>query len=419
MIKQPELPLGHIKPLLLPALFIYLFVLFLLPEFCHPYDSSCWANWASQLQEQGFVSAYDKTSDINYLPLYLYILKGFSYLITDGQFYPNVYRLKAITWMFDIMSILLLCSMVKLESKRLRYFIFGILNVGFFYNTIIWSQVDGILACFVFSSFYFAYYKRAFLSIILFILGLNFKLQAIIYAPVLLVLWLPELKVKTLILFVFAALLLQCIIILPFVINGNAKNIWLVAFNSVDNSKVVSMNAFNLWYLFLKGNLMEIPDNLPILFGYTWRSIGLGLFCFFSTMVCLPLYLNVYKARILKHAVSFDLKLLLLSMTLMCYVFFFFNTQMHERYIHPAIIFLTALAFIFNKKLYWVIWLLVSLNYACSLEYVCDYLLLDKYKLMVFTPPFIAKVYTLGLMLLLYVWYKALPPKAFYFKKVE
>ncbi len=400
----------------MPAMLIYMMSLFLLPQYSHGWDSYCWSSWTIQLKEKGFVSAYEGGSPINYLPLYLYVLKGFSYFFSVEQIPEHIYKLKAITWLFDVASILLLCSLIKSESSRLSYFIFGVLNIGFFYNTIIWNQVDGILTFFIFSTFYFAYFRKTFLSLILFLLGLNFKLQAIVFAPVLLVLWLPGISLKKLTVYVLALVFLQCLIILPFLINGNAKNIINVAFGSVDYFSVVSMNAYNLWHLMLKGNFMEMPDNLPVFFGYTYKSIGLALFFIFSLAICLPLYLKVYKAKIMKHVLNIDLKLMLMSMALICYTFFFFNTQMHERYIHPVIIFLTALAFLYNQ---WGIWLIVSLNYAFSLEAICNFFKIEQYRLLVFYPVFMAWIYALGLTLLFYEWYLLLPKNAFQFKRVK
>lgn len=405
--------LSTIKPLLLPAAIIYVFTLFVLPTFVHEWDAYCWYTWANQLKEKGLVSAYEEGSRINYLPLYTYVLKLFSYLYPSDEMQANIYKLKAITWVFDMATILMLCSLVKKESKQWRYFIFGLLNVGFFYNTLIWNQVDGILTFFVFASFFFAYHKNIFGSLILFLLALNFKLQAIVFAPVLAALWWPQLTLKNTIRYVFLLVLIQVLIILPFLINGNAKNILKVTFESVDYFQFVSMNAFNFWHLILNGDLMTMPDNTTVLFGYTYKSIGLGLFSICCILICTPLYLKIYKAYLNKKEVHFDLKWLLLSMTLICYTFFFFNTQMHERYIHPVIIFLTALAFLYKQ---WGIWVLVSLNYALSLESICNYFKINHGVWFEYHADILAAVYALGLILIAYHWYKALPARAFYRK---
>ncbi|MDI1234941.1 MAG: hypothetical protein PSX81_11705 [bacterium] len=407
--------LKTIRPLLLPAVVIYIFTLFVLPTFVHEWDAYCWYSWANQLKVKGLVSAYEAGSQINYLPLYTYVLKLFSYLYATDDMQANIYKLKAITWLFDMATILLLCSLVKKESKQLRYFIFGLFNVGFFYNTMVWNQVDGILTFFVFASFFFGYHKNIFGSLVLFLLALNFKLQAIVFAPVLAVLWWPELTIKHTVRYVFLLGLLQALIILPFLINGNAKNILKVTFASVDYFQFVSMNAFNFWHLILSGDLMTTPDTTPVLFGYTYKSIGLGLFAICAILICTPLYLKIFKSHLSKQTVHFDLNLLLLSMTLICYVFFFFNTQMHERYIHPVIIFLTALAFLYKQ---WGIWILVSLNYAFSLDSICNYFKIDQNHLFVYYADFMAAVYALGLIWLAILWYKALPARAFYYKRL-
>ncbi len=406
MLKQfKSLPLSNCSPLLLPALFIYIAVVIIMPKFGHDYDIYCWGKWAVQLKSQGFVSAYDSTSEINYLPVFLYILKGFSMLFEVDRIMPNIYLLKAITWVFDTATILLVCSLVKNESNRMRYMLFGLLNVGFFYNTIIWNQVDGILTFFIFASFYLGWHKKITASILFFVLGLNFKLQGIIFAPILLLFWLPGLTLRKTLYYTFAAVLLQVIIVFPFLINGNLKNVVKVAFGSVDYFQFISMNAFNFWHLILTGNLRYMPDNEVFIMGMTHKTVGLILFCSAMCAICVPLYWRLLKAWQKKMDADFGLKLMLVAMALCGYVFYYFNTQMHERYIHPVMIFLTALAFLYR---HWVLWLLVTINYAISLEYICRYFELNNYETLVFNPRFMAVNFTIGLVMLSVIWYKTL-----------
>jgi len=87
----------------------------------------------------------------------------------------------------------------------------------------------------------------------------------------------------------------------------------------------------------------------------------------------------------------------LLLMTIIPLFFFFFNTQMHERYIHPAIGFSTLLAF---RHKHYGPWIIISLAYALSLESICKFLHLNNYGTMVFHPKFIAAWYGISLL-----WY--------------
>ena len=60
--------LSNIRPLLLPAFFIFAFVVFTLPQFGHGYDSSCWSGWTIYLKQNGLVSAYDGNMSVRNSP---------------------------------------------------------------------------------------------------------------------------------------------------------------------------------------------------------------------------------------------------------------------------------------------------------------------------------------------------------------
>ncbi len=403
-----------IKQFILPSLFICTFAFIFITQFGHKDDNDCWVLWATQLKLNGLSSAYADYSKINYLPLYLYVLKIFGHLFPTDQIAFNIYKLKAFTFLFDIAGILLICSLVKDEVKGLKYLIYGLLNIGYFYNTMIWNQVDGILTFFIFSAFYFAYFKKGFLSMLLFLLGLNFKLQGIIYFPILLAMWWPQLTVKKAIVYCIIFIGMQVIIVYPFLINGSPHNLLRMIYKSVGYNPVLSMNAFNFWHLFIKGNLMEMPDNVKLFFGLSYKNIGLILFAVSSFIVLIPLIIDLIKFQFYKKSFNPNLKLILIMAALVCFVFFYFNTQMHERYIHPAIIFLTALAFLYNL---WIPWLLIGLNYTLSLESILHFFNLNHSAYFLFDPFFIAILYTLGLFILFYHWYKALPPRMFVLEK--
>jgi Gpi18-like mannosyltransferase len=408
MLKKLELPeLNKVRHLLLPSVFIYIAIIFIMPRSGHPWDSTCWGIWATRMNS-GLVEAYSAYSPVNYLPLYLYVLKFYGWLVGVDQIYKHLYLLKIFTLLFDIGSILFLCSLVRPESKRFKYFLYGLFNIGFFYNTLIWNQVDGILAFFVFTSFYFAMKERIMLSAFLFVLALNFKIQGIIALPVIGLLWLPHLKPKLLLKLVLMAVLTETIIVLPFLINGNAKNIFSIVTNAVDYYQYISLNAYNMWCLLLDGNLMKMPDNIPFIGPLTYKQVGLILFMSLSALVCLPLYIQTIRKMIQKQPVQPDMKSMLLAIALIISFFFFFNTQMHERYMHPLMIFSTALAFLYR---YWSQWVIFSLAYTLNLEDICRYLKLPTYGTMIFHPDFIACLYGIGILILMNHWFRNKPFK--------
>ena len=53
----------------------YLTLVVLSPKNGHEWDNYCWGLWAETIQSKGLAAAYNSNSVINYLPLYLYVLK--------------------------------------------------------------------------------------------------------------------------------------------------------------------------------------------------------------------------------------------------------------------------------------------------------------------------------------------------------
>lgn len=402
MQKLPENQLlNNAKTLLLPAVFLFVFLALVLPQTGHPYDNHCWARWAEGLFNNGLQWGYDKNSSINYLPLYVYVLKLYSWFAGSANAcFSNIYYLKLFTLVFDVLSIIVMCSFIQNESKRLQWFLFGVLNIGFLYNTIVWGQVDGIFSFFVLVSFVAAFYKKTLFSTILFLIALNFKLQAIVFLPFLGIFWLQQVTIKKASLIVFSIMLAQFIIIAPFVFYGNAKNIVKVAFGSVDYFQVVSMNAFNIWHLLLNGDLMKTPDNITFM-GISYKNIGLLMFATVSFVLLFPYLKNLLLNFKQKTTQPFTLNFHILTLILIGYSFFFFNTQMHERYVHPSIVLISFYA-ILNQK--WGLWLLLTVNYALTLEGLVQFLKLNNYNTLVFDPKFSAAVFLIGFLWCFSLW---------------
>jgi Gpi18-like mannosyltransferase len=394
---------GEHRDLACLAAFTYGALLFLMPSFHFVYDLKCWENWSLLLYEHGLVAAYDPAlSTIDYMPLYLYVLKTYTWLCGSREaILANINHLKGLTLFFEVVSIAMLASMVKGKDKQLLFFIIGILNIGFLYNNMFWQQVDGILAFFLLTSFVFASQNRTMLSVVFFMLAFNFKTQAIILLPLLGILWLNGITLKKLLKCLFVALTVQAIIILPFLLNGNARHIFEIAFNSYGHYRKVSLNAYNIWYLVLDAYPPHVNDR-DTWMGISYHHYGLLMYIGSIIIIISPfMYLLIRnKCRI---PVGISHKFMLLSAALLPYVFFYFNTQMHERYIHCSIIFLTFLAFRYG---HWALYLIVSLNYFISLEGLLSVNRFIAKIPWLFDQQLTALIFTIGLAWLFTLWYR-------------
>jgi Gpi18-like mannosyltransferase len=396
----------HFTPIL--AVCSYLVLVLLAPKQGHEWDNYCWGLWAETIQTKGLAAAYDSDSVINYLPLYLYVLKIYALLIPKAALFEMTHCLKSISLLFDVASIFILTTLIEQENKRWKYFLLGLFNIGFIYNSFIWNQVDGILSFFVFTSILSAHKQKPILALSLFLLAINFKLQGIIFLPILLALLTESLKRQTLVKGGLLLIVLQTLILWPFITAGNVWNVWATAKGSMDYYPAISMNAFNFWYLFYEGSLMFVKDSGIFVLGFSHKQIGLTLFIGGSTLILFPLLLQSIKRLLGKEQSKTELQTILLSSSLITVLFFYFNTQMHERYVHTALIFSTGLAFLFGA---WGQWISLSLAYALSLESICKILNLENYNTVIFQPKFVSILYAISLAILFYHWAKTKPLK--------
>jgi Gpi18-like mannosyltransferase len=392
----------------LVAIFSYLVLVVLAPKQGHDWDNYCWGLWTEMIQNKGLAAAYNSDSVINYLPLYLYVLKIYALLIPKASLFEMTYCLKSISLFFDVASIFILTQFIDQENRRWKYFLLGLFNIGFIYNSFVWNQVDGILSFFVFTSILSAHKQKPILALSLFLLAINFKLQGIIFLPILLALLTESLNLKNLLKGSFILIALQTLILSPFILAGNVWNVLETAKGSMDYYPSISMNAYNFWYLFYNGNLMFYKDSGIFVLGLSHKQIGLTLFIGSTTLVLFPLLIQSLKRLLGKQQSKTELRTILLSSSLIAVLFFYFNTQMHERYIHTALIFSTALAFLYR---FWGQWICISLAYTLSLESICKILKLENYNTLIFQPKFISFLFSIGLIILVYHWVKSKPLK--------
>jgi Gpi18-like mannosyltransferase len=408
--------------LILVSAFTYVSLLFLLPEYHFVYDLKCWQDWSCLIHEHGLAAAYDpEISQINYMPLHLYILKVYTWLAGDtNAIREHINYLKAVPLFFEVLSIALLAAIPNNQEKRILYFIIGILNIGFLYNSMFWHQVDGILAFLLLVSFLYGMRRKTLTSIVFFMLAFNFKIQAICLLPLLGLLWLNRINARKAITYLALACLVEILIILPFLMNGNAKHIIQIVSNSYGHFEKTSLNAYNIWYLLLKDFPPHVSDNTTWL-GITYHQYGLGMYIAAIILIIFPIIQCLVRSRFnitigdLKEyrpgipendpakKRNISIKFLVLSAALLPYIFFYFNTQMHERYIHCSLIFLTLLAFHYK---HWALYLMVTFNYFLSLESLLSVNTFIGKASFLFGMKTQSVVFGIGLAWLFVLWYK-------------
>ena len=388
-------------------LLLFALYIIVLPRVYMTYDMGFWREWALYIHAHGLSAAYN--SSINYFPVYLYGLYIYDLLQGSTEHISaNINNIKLLFLFFDFLPLFVLCCFrQKILTFKIPY-LYLLLNMAYMFNSMIWGQMDTM------------YTNLAFLAIVtglvypvpavlLYLLALNTKPQAIEFLPVMvIVLYYSLSKIKTVVTAIVAAVALQILLLIPFMGNGGTGKLIYIATHAVDLYNKLSICAFNFWYLVAPGNPFFINDkDIFILLSY--KTTGLLLFSAAVAATGWPLFRHFRQLRLTNKRVdNYSYQLLFLGTGMICLFFFYFNVQMHERYAHPIIILFFFYSVVSrNYKLY----IVASVAYFLSLDKCFpDYLPVTHYKI-IFASKIIALWYTAVVVYGSYLYYKLVTTK--------
>ncbi len=148
------------------------------------------SQWYDFIQTHGGFAAL-KYNFSNYNVPYLYLLTLTTYLPI-----PKLIAIKTLSVVFDAVLALFVYLLIHLKYKHGYVALVGTLVVVFaptiFINSAAWGQCDAIYTAFCLGSLYFLLKERPAWACVFFALALSFKLQAIFFFPVLLILLLKR-----------------------------------------------------------------------------------------------------------------------------------------------------------------------------------------------------------------------------------
>jgi Gpi18-like mannosyltransferase len=347
-------------------LILFVLYLFLLPRVYMEYDMGFWREWALYIHRHGLSSTYTKDSPINYFPVFAYGLYIFDLLQgTDTNIIHNINSIKILFVIFDFLPIVVFCAFrQRLLQFKIPY-LFLLLNIAYVFNSMIWGQIDGIYTNLAFLAIVTAVIYPA-IGMFLFMLALNTKQQAIVFLPVIIMVLAYSVRnFKSAYLTIGTAIVTQVWLLFPFRSNGGISILLQHGLNSVGLYHNLSISAFNFWYLVSKHEPYLINDTETFVVA-SYHVWGLALFAVSGLAVLAPLMKKLWQLR--KVKLPFDehaYRLLFLCTGMLCLCFFYFNTQMHERYAHPIIIFFFFYGVV--SKNYWL-FALASIPYLLSLD---------------------------------------------------
>lgn len=384
------------------TLLFFVLIVFLLPIKTHG-DRWYWLHWAGYCLEFNLGTIYQFKIDghvpTNYHPFFLHCLNIFqSFFESTAEIKQNLFRVKFFPLVFDFIGAFSIFLLVKKDERTKLLPLFLLFNIAYLYNSIIWGQIDSIFTNFALLAIIFALRKQPGHAIVFYLLSLNTKLQSVIFFPLIGLLLLPSIfsKWKQSLTGLGVAALIQGVLLWPFYRAdqlGEMVNTLLAG--SVDLYARTSIMACNFWFLLFQYNSVTVADT-ELFWNIPYKTWGLLLFCLISALALIPVALRCFK--LWKENKPFDdrsKELVFLAMVLVSLAFFFFNTQMHERYSHPALI----LAFFYGYyRRSYLLYGLISIAYFLNLELsmkAFDW----NYKAWYFEPVFIAGIFGLCLLI--------------------
>jgi Gpi18-like mannosyltransferase len=385
-------------------LLLFLFITLLLPSLPGMgYDiHNCWEPWALYIHQNGLKNAYG--SDTDYMPVYQYILWAYVKISgTDKTIIENLRYISCATLLFDFLGLWYVAKWIDKKAAYFAVLLISILNLGYSYNTIIWGQIDGILSALVFISVYYAYKGNNLWAAVWLVLAFNLKIQTIIILPVWGLLFLNNIIAnrswKNIVLPVIAAAIVQVVLIIPFTLgNYGVRKIIYVIIHSFNKYHSVAVIEANIWHWLVPGNLLYTDDTKVWIAGLTYKQVGLALFFTSSFFALLPVILLIIKRWKTDNKRNLINKELIWVTSAMVYLlFYFFNTEIHERYCQPAFIFITAYTFFTGD---FITYILFSLMYFLTLEYSMHHLRLENYETFIFDFRFLSSITALIIIML-------------------
>jgi Gpi18-like mannosyltransferase len=333
------------------AIGIVFFVYFVhhYPKHSYEPDLNLFVSWAMCTQKNGVGVVYQNNlCNCNYHPFLVYVLHLWATWFPTEVGYTNIGWLRWFVVLFDLLIVFLAIRFAEIKGRQLAILLFALTlaNPAFWYNTFVWAQVDAIHTSLCMFSLYLIWRKNLTLSIGFWVLALFVKLQAIVLLPVLGLLWMSEwrqLRFSKTWLQLFGVFCCVLFFLSPFILAGRLSDLPKVAAGAVGFYQTITMNAYNIWFLIPERGALFESDLQPYIWGITHRAMGTAMFSLTTLWVLWPLWVKTWQ-RMKNSNQEISIDLALQTATALSIGFFYFNTQMHERYVVPALAFALALA---------------------------------------------------------------------------
>ncbi len=364
----------RIPVFVVPSLFLIGFLLRLLfvPNPGFEADITFWKSWGLAPFDHGLVWSMHNTNN-NYPTPFAYLL----WLITAiyslflnphnfDQFWTNtnvtfltLAKMPAILADMGIAAILYFLGKFapKFGFPKLPQIFYTILAMLYLFSPIsildgaLWGQVDSLGVIVYIAAALLAFSKRPFLAGMVYMLGLMTKLQNMIYGPLLFIFIWQDMGITGLFRAIAGSLLSFSLLNIEFLFARDAARIWASLTDNYDYFPLMSLNAYNIWWIVAGGNGMHVSDKLASIGIVNAKTVGLFLFIGGYLMATLSMAKNTLSQMFQNKPAQEEstgeenperlerIGMFFIALILAASSFFLFQTESHDRYAFPIAIF--------------------------------------------------------------------------------
>lgn len=341
----------------------------------YTFDVKINQQWGNKAFEHGIASLYtekvswseEKTS---YPPLFLYVLEFNSWLSlklfgnNDLLSHTYNYITKIIPTLCNL--IIGLAIFLYLREKNHKIAILGmcfyLFNPAIIYNTAYWGQFDSAYTILMFASIIFLLRKCYVRSSVFLLLAILTKVQSVVLLPVLIIVLLKDFDFKKMSNILITNFIVALIVMMPFILGGVVWNVWSTIAGSVDFSRSLTVNAYNLWYIISPAkpnDWQNLALDSKMFWGISFKALGIFMFFVFTFLTAYQLFKKTDERNIILASAS------------MVFAFFILPTQIHERYLFPFFALLCPLA-LTNRK-YLSVYLILTITHFFNLLFALPF----------------------------------------------
>jgi Gpi18-like mannosyltransferase len=356
-------------------------VLIRLPALTHayyPHDIAFWKSWLTYSTFFGIQNVYGlPMPGQTYPPVLLYLLWGLGSIFRgiwpraeDTPLLTAIVKIPAVAG--DILAALLLAAYIARRpavgatGRRAAAAILA-LHPALIWLSSLWGQVDVLHGGLAAGACVAALAGSAGWTGALVALGILTKPQGLIIAPAVAALLAARTGKRGIIRAILFGTATTIVVTLPFVLAGFASSIVKIYAGAGSVYPYLTLNAFNLWWGVLAAGggtqrILDFRDDVHLLGPVTPRGIGYFLFLVATIWIVRRCWIVARTGGSIDHSRAWRL------LTLQWLAFFLLPTQVHERYLVPAVIALAPAA-ILDRRWRWT-YAALSLGVLLNLMYV-------------------------------------------------